>query len=325
MSVKILITGASGFIGAHLTSRLVHLGYEALGVDNFGDYYSPALKISRVKALGVEKVTRKLDLVDVASLEELLHQFTPTAVIHLAAQPGVRYARINPNSYIQSNVVAFENILQKSIEFGVRRFIYASSSSVYDSSIKSPFSEEVRGDSVKNLYALSKRFNEDRIRLLEDEIETIGLRFFSVYGPWGRPDMAYLRMIGNARGVYRFNMIGDGEQLRDYTYVDDVIDSIVSVLGLTNLPKVLNVGGGYPVSLNYMQNQINQFYDKRPDFDRMDRDETEATSTMASTSLARALDLPIPQTQIQDGIARVCKWAETISDQDLSHWLNSSR
>jgi len=323
-SAKVLVTGAAGFVGSHTLSRLKSLGVDCMGLDNFNDYYSPKLKVARLRNLDLENSVRNIDLLNQEELSKFFRDFKPQIVVHLAAQPGVRYSQINPKSYITNNVVAFENIVESCKEFNVQRFVYASSSSVYGQEAGSSYAEHNRGGSVKNLYALSKRFNEDRVAF-EQSFESTGLRFFSIYGPWGRPDMAYLRIIGSVLGLWRFKRLGDGEQLRDYTYISDVVDTIVSILDLDKLPKVINVGGGQPFSLNRMNNLVEEYFGRTSQIEVAKRDETEALITRASTELLSQLGLPVPKVNFETGILEVCEWAKSVSTNEFSEWLNSSK
>lgn len=175
-SRKILVTGAAGFVGSHTLSRLESLGIDCVGIDNFNDYYSPQLKKARLRNFELENSVRKIDLLNQEELSNIFSDFKPQIVVHLAAQPGVRYSKINPMSYVANNVVAFENIIESCKEFNVKRLLYASSSSVYGQEAGSSYVEHNRGGPVKNLYALSKRFNEDRVAF-EQSFESVGLRF----------------------------------------------------------------------------------------------------------------------------------------------------
>jgi UDP-glucuronate 4-epimerase len=320
----VLVTGAAGFIGAHVLQRLKIDNHQCIGIDNFSNYYSPNLKEQRAKNLGVDDVIEILDLTSRFELIDFFKRNNPDVVIHLAAQPGVRYSKVDANSYIQSNIIATENIIEGCRQAKVNKLIYASSSSVYGSEITETFEENYRGNNVKNLYALTKRFNEDRIAL-EESFESIGLRFFSVYGPWGRPDMAYFRLIGSVLGLRSFTMFGNGEQLRDYTYISDVVDSIVAIMKRNQLPKVINIGGGQPFSLNKMNTLVEQYFGKRTEIDVAKKDETEALMTRASTNLLSKLELPVPKVNFEFGIAQVCDWAKSIPVEEFSEWLSSSK
>lgn len=323
-SKRILVTGSAGFIGSHVLAELVQLGYQCLGLDNYNDYYTPNLKKERIEKFSLREVLKSVDLSDCNQTLKAFEDFAPEVVIHLAAQPGVRYSRISPNSYIQNNVIAFENVIAASKAINVHRVIYASSSSVYGPTDEATFVEGNRGGAVKNLYALTKRFNEDRISL-EKGLESVGLRFFSVYGPWGRPDMAYFRMIGSVLGLWRFDRLGSGEQLRDYTYISDVVDLVVSMVSLTQVPRVLNVGGGQPFSLNQMQVFVEQYFGRPSTINSLSRDESEAMETRADTKLIESLGLPVPKVDFATGIVQVCNWAKSIPTEKYSQWILSSK
>jgi UDP-glucuronate 4-epimerase len=266
-----------------------------------------------------------MDICENNDLEEIIGEFYPNHIFHLAAQPGVRYSRRNPISYVRNNIVAFEKLIEAISKLQKVRLYYASSSSVYGENVNSSFKEDNRGGDVKNLYALSKRFNEDRASLEYPELESVGLRFFSVYGPWGRPDMAYFRMIGSARGVWKFSQLGNGEQKRDYTFIDDVIDTLTGLMKLPKLPQVLNIGGGQPVSLNEMKFKIDKMLNSNMKIEELTRDESETLVTLADTSLLKKLRLPIPSTSIDQGLETVCQWASDISSIEYLSWLKDSK
>jgi UDP-glucuronate 4-epimerase len=324
-SKRVLVTGAAGFIGSHLMRKLKYLNYEVMGIDNFNSYYSGDLKRSRITEFKLEENVLELDLLELEDLQDCFSSYKPEVVIHLAAQPGVRYSRVNPMSYISSNIVAFENILQTSMQNLVSRFMYASSSSIYGDGAGDLFEEENRGGEVKNLYALTKRFNEDRAFLNYSQIESVGMRFFSVYGPWGRPDMACMRIIGNALGLWEFNQIGDGEQLRDYTYIEDVVSVITAMLAKEKLPRVINVGGGVPISLKQMRTYANQYFSSKAGYVHQAEDTSEAKYTRASTKTLSEYALPIPSMSFENGMKQTCLWASGLDSEKLTNWLNSSR
>jgi UDP-glucuronate 4-epimerase len=285
---KILITGVAGFVGFHLSQRLLKEGYQICGIDNLNDYYDTALKQARLSQLGVttksEPVAelveapadtafdlptldfRRVDLQDYDGLTKVFTEFQPDIVINLAAQAGVRYSLENPRSYIESNLDGFFNILEASRQHGVKDFIYASSSSVYGNNEKSPFAETDNVDHPVSLYAATKKSNELIAHTYSHlyEMTTVGLRFFTVYGPWGRPDMAYYfftRAILEGKKIQLFNQ---GLNLRDYTYIDDIVESIKRMLDnfeelkprskvdqytATRSPfyHIFNIGGSNPV------------------------------------------------------------------------------
>ncbi len=226
---KVIITGAAGFIGYHLSQRLLKEGYQLCGIDNLNDYYDPSLKQARLSSLGLSTFDfRLLDLQDDNGLNQVFNEFQPDMVIHLAAQAGVRYSLQNPRAYIESNLDGFFNILEASRQHGVQRFIYASSSSVYGNNEKSPFSESDNVDHPVSLYAATKKSNELIAHTYSHlyKMTTVGLRFFTVYGPWGRPDMAYYFFTKAILEGQKIQLFNQGLNLRDYTYIDDIVESI---------------------------------------------------------------------------------------------------
>ena len=230
---KILITGAAGFIGFHLSQKLLKEGYEIYGIDNLNDYYDPALKQARLVQLQVSNFKfQQLDLQNYEGLTKVFTEFQPDIVINLAAQAGVRYSLENPRSYIESNLDGFFNILEASRQHGVNNFIYASSSSVYGNNEKSPFSETDNVDHPVSLYAATKKSNELIAHTYSHlyKMTTVGLRFFTVYGPWGRPDMAYYFFTKAILEGKKIQLFNQGLNLRDYTYIDDIVESIKRML-----------------------------------------------------------------------------------------------
>lgn len=270
----ILVTGSAGFIGHSLVNTLAAAGEQIVGVDNLNDYYDPDLKWNRLAEAGIDRVIveregeagstrfpnyhfRQLGLEDHDGMERLFEDFTFTKVCNLAAQAGVRYSLTNPQVYIESNVTGFVNILENCRTHGVEHLVYASSSSVYGLNEKVPFAETDPVEQPASLYAATKRSNELMAHTYSHlyGLPTTGLRFFTVYGPWGRPDMAYSLFsdaILNGRPIKVFN---HGEMSRDFTYVNDIVEGVKRVLlsprppqlGVPN--RIYNIGNGKPVSL----------------------------------------------------------------------------
>jgi len=231
---KILVTGAAGFIGAHLSRKLIAAGAEVVGLDNLNDYYDPQLKKARMAALAEgEGFTHvNLELADRAAIARLFNEHRFDAVVNLAAQAGVRYSLINPHSYVDTNIVGFVNLLEGCRHSGVRHFVYASSSSVYGANTRMPFSVHDNVDHPVSLYAASKKANELMAHTYSHlfGLPTTGLRFFTVYGPWGRPDMAlflFTRAILAGRPIDVFN---NGRMERDFTYIDDIVEGVFRVI-----------------------------------------------------------------------------------------------
>ena len=266
--MKVLVTGIAGFIGFHVTKRLLNEGYEVVGFDNLNDYYDVQLKIDRLKDLQIEKLDNiwtsknsklkfvKADLLEKEVLMNLFRDEQFDYVIHLAAQAGVRYSLTEPQKYVDSNITGFLNILECSRNYPIKHLVFASSSSVYGLNSKIPFSTDDRTDSPISLYAASKKSNELMAHTYSHlfKIPTTGLRFFTVYGPWGRPDMAmhlFTEAIINNEPIKVFN---EGNMSRDFTYVDDIVESIKRLLIKApfdlNLPfNLFNIGNNKPEKL----------------------------------------------------------------------------
>ncbi|WNW01635.1 NAD-dependent epimerase [Tenacibaculum sp. HL-MS23] len=271
--MKILVTGAAGFIGFHLSKKLLDKGHTIIGIDNINDYYNVNLKYDRLKELGIQQEEAavfykettssshngfkfmRINLEDKAVLTTLFEKEKFDVVCNLAAQAGVRYSIENPDAYIQSNIVGFLNILECCRHNNIKHLLYASSSSVYGANAKIPFSEEDKVDTPVSLYAATKKSNELMAHTYSHlyKIPTTGLRFFTVYGPWGRPDMApmlFADAIANDRPIKVFNY---GEMQRDFTYVDDIVEGIerilVSEIKDRDLYKIYNIGNNNSVKL----------------------------------------------------------------------------
>ena len=258
MSESILVTGAAGFIGFHVCQKLLHLGYAVVGIDNLNPYYDPSLKQARLDQLlpAPNFSFQKLDLADRAAMAALMAQTQPQVVIHLAAQAGVRYSLENPHVYGESNVMGFLNVLEGCRHYPVRHLVYASSSSVYGANTKVPFAV---GDPVEqpiSLYAATKRANELMAYTYSHlyAIPATGLRFFTVYGPWGRPDMAYFSFTRAMLAGQPIQVFNHGQMRRDFTYIDDIVAGVVGVMdrpptGEVPPHRLYNIGNNQPVSL----------------------------------------------------------------------------
>jgi len=230
----ILVTGAAGFIGAHLTQRLTARGITVVGLDNINDYYDPNLKRDRMSALaeGDHFIHEDFDLSSRAEMESLFQRYRFDAVVNLAAQAGVRYSLINPHSYVDTNLVGFVNILEGCRHSGVKHLVYASSSSVYGANTKMPFSVHDNVDHPVSLYAASKKANELMAHTYSHlyNLPTTGLRFFTVYGPWGRPDMALFLFTRAMLAGEPINVFNHGNMERDFTYIDDIVEGVCRVI-----------------------------------------------------------------------------------------------
>ena len=244
--MKILVTGVAGFIGYHLCKSLLEDDYEVLGIDNINDYYDPKLKLARLEQLKPYKNFKfeKVDIADRDSITQSFQTFNPQKVVNLAAQAGVRYSLENPYAYMDSNLVGFLNIIELCRNNNVEGFIYASSSSVYGSNKKIPFSVEDRVDNPISLYAASKKSNELIANAYSHlyGLNTTGLRFFTVYGPWGRPDMALFIFTKNILEGVPIPVFNHGEMKRDFTYIDDIISGTRAAIDSNYKCEIFNLG-----------------------------------------------------------------------------------
>ncbi|WP_447890263.1 NAD-dependent epimerase [Pseudomonas hormoni] len=318
--MTVLVTGAAGFIGFHTVKRLCEQGLEVVGIDNLNDYYSVELKHARLKELralsGFQFQT--LDIVDKPALLALFQKHDFTEVIHLAAQAGVRYSLDNPDVYAQSNLTGFLNVLEACRHHRPEHLIYASSSSVYGTNSKMPFCVEDAVDHPVSLYAATKRANE----LMAHSychlygIKASGLRFFTVYGPWGRPDMALFKFteaILNDRPIELYNQ---GLMSRDFTYIDDIVESIARLRPRPPLPesageginRIFNIGRGMPVALLDFVDCLESALDRQARRNLLPMQAGDVLKTWADVSaLAQWVDF-LPQVSVEAGVAQFVKW-----------------
>ena len=328
MNKKILVTGAAGFIGFHVCKRFIKEGIEVVGIDNLNSYYDINLKKNRIKEL--ENLSKQLlisfkfykgDIVQSKDLEKLFNDANKekskiTEVIHLAAQAGVRYSLENPSAYIQSNLVGFFNIIEQSKKNCINNFYYASSSSVYGGNDKTPFEESDNVNQPISLYAATKKSNELIAHTYSHlfNLPTIGLRFFTVYGPWGRPDMALFKFtesIINNKPIRVFNY---GNMLRDFTYIDDVIESIFLLMqnsdnnSNSKLYKIFNIGNSNPTKLYDYIEAIENNLGKKADMILEEMQPGDVKETYANTELLQKFISFKPNTTIDKGIKEFIKW-----------------
>lgn len=251
MKKKILITGAAGFIGFHLAKKLYSLNHEILGFDNFNQYYDPQLKFDREKNLNGLRIIRG-DLCNYFLLKEIIDEFRPTHIVHLAAQAGVRYSIENPKSYMDSNMIGFFNILEICRQDSNIKLTYASSSSVYGNNLKVPFSEKDTTDQQASFYGITKKCNEMMANMYHKiyGISVTGLRFFTVYGEWGRPDMAYFSFTKKILENKPIELFNNGNLSRDFTYIDDIIDGTIAAINLESKCEIFNLGNSRPEKLS---------------------------------------------------------------------------
>jgi len=341
--MKILVTGSAGFIGYHLSKLLLERGDEVVGIDNINDYYDVNLKYARLKNLGIKdtKINQKtasntydkhtfvqMDLSDTEGMNNLFKEEQFDAVCNLAAQAGVRYSLENPHAYIQSNVVGFLNILEGCRHHNVTNLCYASSSSVYGMNTSQPFKTSDHTDHQVSIYAATKKSNEMMAHTYAHlyGVRATGLRFFTVYGPWGRPDMApmlFTDAILNDRAIKVFN---HGKMSRDFTYIDDIIDGIVKIIDNPAKPtedfdtskpnpsrslapyRIYNIGNNAPLSLMTFIETIEDALDKKAEKNFMDMQDGDVISTYADvTDLINDFGYK-PDTPLAQGVGEFVKW-----------------
>ena len=331
--MRILVTGAAGFIGSALCEQLMLSNHEVTAVDNFSDYYDVSLKRLRVKELlsPLSLEVLNLDICDQSKVEKIIASSNPEVVIHLAAQAGVRLSVSESRKYVDSNLVGFSNVLISTIEKKVPKFLYASSSSVYGDKAEIPYSETESNLHPSSFYGSTKLANELLVPTLVKNSETVarGLRFFTVYGPWGRPDMAYFRMIANAIVGTEFNFFGDGSIERDFTFINDAVKSVVNLtLELESrkpgFSDVVNLGGGRPLSMNYLLEIVGSLTGKKVSFERYDTNLNDARKTMSDPSYIQKLISSKPSTKLEDGISMTIDWASRKEiSSNLDKWVKS--
>ena len=323
------MTGAAGFIGSHLCRELSLQANEVIAIDNLSDYYDTSLKKARIKNLLDSKGISfsELDICNRSALNALIKESRPDVVVNLAAQAGVRLPLNQVYKYVESNLVGFSNILQSTVSNEVPYFLYASSSSVYGDQAAIPYTESEQNLHPNSFYGATKLANELLTPTLIKNSSTIarGLRFFTVYGPWGRPDMAYFRMIANVVSGSEFNFFGDGSIERDFTYIDDAVNSVIELSKELEKKKpgysdVVNLGGGRPLSMNYLLENINKISKAEVKFNRQSSNSNDAKKTMSDSKYIQSLIGSKPETKLEDGIDKTYQWA---SQSDISAQLNN--
>ncbi|PYQ32260.1 MAG: capsular biosynthesis protein CpsI [Acidobacteria bacterium] len=326
----ILVTGAAGFIGYHVTKRLLERGDAVVGIDNLNPYYDPKLKEARLQQFRdfdrFEFV--RLDVADRAEMASLFRQRRPQRVIHLAAQAGVRYSVENPHAYVDSNVTGFLNVLEGCRHNDVEHLVYASTSSVYGANTKQPFSEHQNADHPVSLYGATKKANEMMAHSYAHlyRLPVTGLRFFTVYGPWGRPDMALFKFTRGILAGEPIPVFNEGRMIRDFTYIDDVAEGVVRILdrvagpdpkwdgdhpdpATSNAPyRIYNIGNNHPVELMTYISVLEHALGRKAKLDLLPMQAGDVPSTMADVSdLERATGFR-PRTSVEEGIARFVTW-----------------
>lgn len=323
--MRILVTGAAGFIGAALCERLLARGDEVVGVDNFNDYYDPGLKEVRAARLKHASFRmERIDIADRAAMQKLFERGGFERVAHLAAQAGVRYSLVNPNAYVDSNLVGFGNILEGCRHNGVKHLVYASSSSVYGLNSKMPFSEHDSVDHPVSLYAATKKANELMAHTYAHlyGLPCTGLRFFTVYGPWGRPDMSPFLFIRAMLAGEPIKVFNHGKMRRDFTYIDDIVEGVIRSLDAPPAPggkadtpaessapwRVFNIGNNEPVELMDYIRVFEAALGIKARLDLLPLQPGDVVATAADISL---LDQAVgfrPGTPVEEGVRRFVDW-----------------
>jgi UDP-glucuronate 4-epimerase len=335
--MKILVTGNAGFIGFHLAKRLLERGDDVVGIDIVNDYYDPAIKEARLGIL--EETTRnagrsgnyhfiRANLADPRVLEQCFAEHKFDRVIHLAAQAGVRYSLVNPHAYVESNIIAFTNVLEACRHAEVAHLTYASTSSVYGANTAMPFSEHEGVDHPLQFYAATKRANELMAHSYSHlfKLPTTGLRFFTVYGPWGRPDMALFLFTKNILAGEPIKVFNYGDHTRDFTYVEDIVTGIIRASdqvaqpnpawnsdkpdpATSNAPfRIFNIGNNDPVKLSAYIEAIEQALGKTAIRDLLPLQPGDVPSTYANVDeLMKAVDYK-PSTPVQEGVSAFVRW-----------------
>lgn len=327
---RILVTGAAGFIGLHVARRLLDRGDQVAGLDNLNSYYEVQIKRDRLSQLTVSPAFefRQIDLTDEAPVRELFETFRPERVVHLAAQAGVRYSLENPRSYIDSNLVGFLNILENCRHHNVQHLVFASSSSVYGGNSQMPFSVHQNVDHPLSLYAATKKSNELMAHSYSHlfGLPTTGLRFFTVYGPWGRPDMAMFLFAKAILAGKPIDVFNHGRMQRDFTYIDDVVEGVIRTLDHTAAPnsqwssdrpdpatsrapyRIYNIGNNNPVELLYLIETLEKELGRPAIRNLLPMQPGDVPATYADVDdLVRDVGFG-PATSIEEGVRRFAAW-----------------
>jgi UDP-glucuronate 4-epimerase len=328
--MHLLVTGVAGFIGHHLALRLLARGDSVVGIDNLNDYYDVKLKENRLKRFpaGGNFTFLKLDITDRAAVRALFEEQKFDAVVNLAAQAGVRYSITNPHAYIDANIVGFINLIEGARHTSVKHFVFASSSSVYGANTRLPLSEDDNVDHPLSLYAATKKANELMAHSYANlfQLPCTGLRFFTVYGPWGRPDMALFKFTKAILADEPIQVFNHGNMIRDFTYIDDIVEGVVRVVDATAKPdptwtgdkpnpaisyapyRIFNIGNNNPIQLMRYINALEDCLGKKAKMDMLPMQPGDVPATAADvTRLQNAVDFR-PRTEVETGIAKFVDW-----------------
>lgn len=327
--MRVLVTGGAGFIGSHLAAKLQSEGHSVICVDNFTEYYPIELKKFRVQELlspvGIE--VEDIDLADVLQVERVFAKFNPQVVVHLAAQAGVRLTGSEMFNYVSSNLSAFGNVLLATTSRNVEAFLYASSSSIYGDHAQIPFTESEMILKPTSFYGATKLANEILAKSLGGSCNTRirGLRFFTVYGPYGRPDMAYFRIAASLVNKSEFKLFGDGTIKRDFTYIDDVVKSVSKLIDQLLTERaghtdVVNLGGGRPVSMLDLIEEMERISAEKLNYSILSRNLSDVSITCSDSSYLESLTGNAPEVNVEEGMTQVINWTKR---QDIKEKLKS--
>jgi len=319
MMKKILITGVAGFIGYHLSEKLLKNNYHITGIDNLNDYYDPNLKKARLDNLNrfSNFEFHKVDFINNEELKPIFENNQIDQVIHLGAQAGVRYSISNPQLYVDTNITGFLNVLENSKNYKIQNIIYASSSSIYGINDRIPFSESDKTEKQISMYGVSKKTNELMAHTYSNlyGLKTTGLRFFTVYGPWGRPDMAYYIFTNAIMKNKSIDLFNKGDQARSFTYITDIIEPILRLVKINHEKKdilcnheIFNIGGTKPIKLLRFIDIIEQYLGKKAKINVKPMQQGDVKETNADIYKLEKITGYIPQTNIEVGLKKFIDW-----------------
>lgn len=328
--MHVLVTGVAGFIGHHLALRLLARGDSIVGIDNLNDYYDVTLKENRLKRFPTDAKFsfRKLDITNRADIQSLFEKEKFDAVVNLAAQAGVRYSITHPHAYIEANIVGFINLIEGARHTKVKHFVFASSSSVYGANTRMPLSESDNVDHPLSLYAATKKANELMAHSYANlfQLPCTGLRFFTVYGPWGRPDMALFKFTKAILADEPIQVFNHGNMIRDFTYIDDIVEGVMRVVDATAKPdptwsgdkpdpassyapyRIFNIGNNNPIQLMRYINALEDCLGKKAKMNMLPMQPGDVPATAADVSCLQAAVDFHPKTEVETGIAKFVDW-----------------
>ena len=328
--MKILVTGSAGFIGSMLSLKLLERGDKVIGIDNHNDYYDPKIKNDRLDFLQKYKNYKhyKVDLTDEKNLEKVFDDHKPYVVVNLAAQAGVRYSMKNPLAYINSNIIGFAHILENCRKYNIKNLVYASTSSVYGANTKMPFSEHDSANHPLSVYAASKKSNELMAHSYSHlyELPTTGLRFFTVYGPWGRPDMALFKFTKAILDENPIDVFNHGKHSRDFTYIDDIVEGVLKTIdnpasinpewksedpdpATSKTPwRIYNIGNNKPVNLMDYIDALESSLGKKAKINFLPLQPGDVKNTFASIDNLKIQFNYKPSISVIEGVSRFVKW-----------------